>query len=40
MVHCVYWNAHWRHLTNTTEPSACGGDAALCQLTLTTYYTV
>jgi len=28
--------AHWRHLKNTTEPSMCGGDAALCQITLTT----
>jgi len=28
--------AHWRHPANTTEPSACGGDATLCQLTLTT----
>ena len=28
--------AHWRHLANTTEPSVCGGDAALCQITLTT----
>jgi len=27
---------HWRHLANTTEPSVCGGDAALCQITLTT----
>jgi len=25
-----------RHLANTTEPSMCGGDAALCQITLTT----
>ena len=24
------WGAHWRHLKNTTEPSMCGGDAALC----------
>jgi len=32
------WGAHWRHLTNTTEPSMCGGDAALCQITLTTCY--
>jgi len=32
------WGTHWRHLTNTTEPSVCGGDAALCQITLTTYY--
>ena len=30
------WGAHWRHLANTTEPSMCGGDAALCQITLTT----
>jgi len=28
--------AHWRHLPNTTEPSVCGGDAVLCQITLTT----
>jgi len=32
------WGAHWRHLANTTEPSMCGGDAALCQITLTTCY--
>jgi len=25
--------ARWRHLANTTEPSMCGGDAALCQIT-------
>jgi len=24
------WGAHWRHLANTTEPSMCGSDAALC----------
>ena len=30
------WGAQWRHLKNTTEPSMCGGDAALCQITLTT----
>ena len=30
------WGAHWRHLANATEPSICGGDAALCQITLTT----
>jgi len=23
------WGVYWRHLTNTTEPSMCGGDAAL-----------
>jgi len=32
---CI-WGAHWRHLANTTEPSMCGGDAALCQIILTT----
>jgi len=32
------WGAHWRHLKNTTEPSLCGGDAALCQVTLTTCF--
>jgi len=30
--------AHWRNLANATEPSVCGGDAALYQITLTTYY--
>ena len=29
---------YWRHLANMTEPSMCGGDAALCQITLTTCY--
>ena len=29
---------HWRHLANTSEPSVCGGDAALCQITLATCY--
>ena len=34
---CFYiWGVHWRHMANTTEPSVCGGDAALCQITLTT----
>jgi len=28
--------AYWRHLANTIEPSVCGGDAVLCQITLTT----
>jgi len=32
--------AHWRHLANTTEPSVCGCDVALCQITLTTCYIV
>jgi len=30
------WDARWRHLANAIEPSMCGGDAALCQITLTT----
>jgi len=29
---------YWRNLANTTEPSVCGGDAALCQITLTTCF--
>jgi len=32
------WDVHLRHLANTTEPFMCGGDAALCQITLTTCY--
>jgi len=32
------WGAHWRHLANTTEPSMCGDDAALCQIILITCY--
>jgi len=30
--------AQWRHLANTIELSVFGGDAALCQITLTTCY--
>jgi len=30
----AHWR--WRHLKNITKPSMCGGDAALCQITLTT----
>jgi len=30
--------AHWRHLANTVEPSVCGGNGAVCQITLTTCY--
>jgi len=26
--------AHWRNLASAIEPSICGGDAALCQITL------
>jgi len=35
---CPHKRAHWRHMANTTELSTCGGDAALCQITLTTCY--
>jgi len=31
------WGAHWRHMANMTERSMRGGDAALCQIILTTY---
>jgi len=30
--------AHWHHLVSTIEPSVCGDDAVLCQITLTTCY--
>jgi len=30
-----YMGTYWRSLANTIEPSDCGGDAALCQVTLT-----
>jgi len=30
--------SHWRNLVNTIEPSVCGGDAALCQITSTTCF--
>jgi len=30
------YGAHWRNLANTTEPSACRGNAAICQITLVT----
>ena len=33
---CSHGMAHLRHLANTIEPSVCGGDAALCKITLTT----
>jgi len=33
-----YGRAHWRHMANTIEPSVCGGDADLCQITLTTFH--
>ena len=30
--------AHWRPPANEIEPFVCGGDAALCQITLSTGY--
>jgi len=30
--------SHWRHLTSVTERSVHGGDATLCQVTLTTWF--
>ena len=36
--HVLDGDAHWHNLANTIEPFMCGGDAALCQITLTTYY--
>jgi len=33
---CIRRGAHWRHLANTTETSMFGGNASLCQITLTT----
>ena len=37
--HILDGSAHWRHLANTIEPSLCGDDAALYQITLTILYT-
>jgi len=34
--HTLHRSARRRHLTNTIGPSLCGGDAAFCQITLTT----
>jgi len=31
---CPQGRVHWRHVANTTEPSVCGGDAVLSQITL------
>jgi len=33
----LYGSAHWCHLANMTGTSVCGGDAASCQINLTTY---
>jgi len=37
---CPHGRAHWHNVENTIEPSICSGDAALCQITLTTCYIV
>jgi len=36
--HALGGGAHWRHVLNTISPSMCGGDAAFCQITLTTWF--
>ena len=36
--HVLDTGAHWRHLANITEPFLCDGDAACCEITLTTCY--
>jgi len=37
---CLHVKAHWRHLTNTIEPSVCSSDAILCQIMLITFVIV
>jgi len=37
---CPHGMAHWHHLVNTIELSICSGDVVLCQITLTTLFTV
>ena len=32
----IRWGAYWHHLEHTTKPSMCSGDAACCQMSLTT----
>jgi len=34
------WGAYWRNLANTIELSVYVGDAALCQITLTTCFSI
>ena len=34
---CPHGKVHWHNVANTIELSICGGDAALCQITLTTW---
>jgi len=33
---CPHGRSHWCHPANMTEPSICGSDVVLCQITLTT----
>jgi len=35
---CPRGRVHWSNLANATELFVCGGDAALCKITLITYY--
>jgi len=35
---CSHGRAYWLHLANTIEPSVYGGDAIICQITLTAYF--
>ena len=36
--HVLDGGTHWLNLANTTESSVCSDDAALCQITLATFY--
>jgi len=36
--HVLDGDAYWRNLVNTTEPSMCGSDVTICQVTSNTYY--
>jgi len=35
---CPYGRVHWNHVATTNEPSICGRDEVLCQITLTTCF--
>ena len=35
---CPHGRAYWRNLANMIEPSVCCGDAALCEITLSTCF--
>jgi len=36
--HVLDWGIHWRNLANPIEPPMFGGDAAFCQITLTSRF--